>query len=80
MKNMTLHRKNEALQASNTDLHTTVKRLEKENEELKPYKEKFTRLEKLVSRMQEFYQKHYPKEVKKFEYVMGYCKKKSMQL
>ncbi|MEM5682866.1 MobV family relaxase [Bacillus toyonensis] len=75
-ENMTLHRKNEALQASNTDLHTTVKRLEKENEELKPYKEKFTRLEKLVSRMQEFYQKHYPKEVKKFEYVMGYCKKK----
>ncbi|WP_423748461.1 DUF7695 domain-containing protein [Bacillus cereus] len=31
-ENMTLHRKDEALQASNTDLHTTVKRLEKEIE------------------------------------------------
>ncbi|WP_258109521.1 hypothetical protein [Bacillus paranthracis] len=41
MKIWTLHRKNEALQASNTDLHTTVETFRKENEGLKPYKGKY---------------------------------------
>ncbi|OTY98118.1 plasmid recombination enzyme [Bacillus thuringiensis serovar aizawai] len=75
-ENMTLHRKNEALQASNTDLHTTVKRLEKENEGLKPYKGKYERLAKLFDEMNNFYEKFIPKEVSKFHEIIGFCKRK----
>lgn len=75
-ENMTLHRKNEALQASNTDLHTTVKRLEKENEGLKPYKGKYERLAKLFDEMNKFYEKFIPKEVSKFHEIIGFCKRK----
>ncbi|QDF27074.1 MobV family relaxase [Bacillus thuringiensis] len=75
-ENITLHRKNEALQASNTDLHTTVKRLEKENEGLKPYKGKYERLAKLFDEMNKFYEKFIPKEVSKFHEIIGFCKRK----
>ncbi|PFK23278.1 MobV family relaxase [Bacillus cereus] len=75
-ENMTLHCKNEALQASNTDLHTTVKRLEKENEGLKPYKGKYERLAKLFDEMNKFYEKFIPKEVSKFHEIIGFCKRK----
>lgn len=75
-ENMTLHRKNEALQASNTDLHITVKRLEKENEGLKPYKRKYERLAKLFDEMNKFYEKFIPKEVSKFHEIIGFCKRK----
>ncbi|WP_242230231.1 MobV family relaxase [Bacillus cereus group sp. BfR-BA-01329] len=75
-ENMTLHRKNEALQTSNTDLHTTVKHLEKENEGLKPYKGKYERLAKLFDEMNKFYEKFIPKEVSKFHEIIGFCKRK----
>ncbi|PEO07861.1 MobV family relaxase [Bacillus toyonensis] len=75
-ENMMLHRKNEALQANNTDLHTTVKRLEKENEGLKPYKGKYERLAKLFDEMNKFYEKFIPKEVSKFHEIIGFCKRK----
>ncbi|MED1613602.1 plasmid recombination protein, partial [Bacillus paranthracis] len=75
-ENMTLHRKNEALQANNTDLHTTVKRLEKENEGLKLYKGKYERLAKLFDEMNKFYEKFIPKEIPRFHEIIGFCKRK----
>lgn len=75
-ENMTLYRKNEALQVSNTDLHITVKRLEKENEGLKPYKGKYERLAKLFDEMNKFYDRFISKEVSKFYEIIGFCKRK----
>ncbi|KKB24230.1 mobilization protein, partial [Staphylococcus carnosus] len=75
-ENMTLHRKKEVLQANNTDLHTTVKRLEKENEVLKPYKGKYERLAKLFDEMNKFYEKFIPKEIPRFHEIIGFCKRK----
>ncbi|PGW55485.1 MobV family relaxase [Bacillus thuringiensis] len=75
-ENMMLHRKNEALQTNNTDLHTTVKCFEKENEGLKPYKGKYERLAKLFDEMNKFYEKFIPKEVSKFHEIIGFCKRK----
>ena len=61
---------------NNTDLHTTVKHLEKEKKELEPYKAKYERLQKLVAQMQEFYKERVPQGLEKFQQIVGYCKKK----
>ncbi|MCQ6530835.1 hypothetical protein [Bacillus mycoides] len=61
---------------NNTDLHTTVKHLEKEKKELEPYKAKYEQLQKLVTQMQEFYKERVPQGLEKFQQIVGYCKKK----
>ncbi|KXY68787.1 mobilization protein [Bacillus cereus] len=75
-ENEMLLRQNHALKVNHTDLHTTVKRLEKEKKELEPYKAKYERLQKLFAQMQEFYKERVPQGLEKFQQIVGYCKKK----
>ncbi|WP_255290502.1 hypothetical protein [Bacillus cereus] len=61
---------------NNTNLHTNIKRLKREKKELEPYKEKYERLQKLFTQMQEFYKERVPQGLEKFQQIVGYCKKK----
>ncbi|MHA2920852.1 MobV family relaxase [Bacillus cereus] len=75
-ENETLQRQNHALKVNNTDLHITVKHLEKDKIELEPYKAKYEILQKLFIQMQEFYRERFPQGIEKFQQIVGYCKKK----
>lgn len=75
-ENETLQRQIHALKVNNTDLHTTVKHLEKEKKELEPYRAKYERLQKLFAQMQVFYKERVPQGMEKFQQIVGYCKKK----
>ncbi|PHB21975.1 plasmid recombination enzyme [Bacillus pseudomycoides] len=75
-ENETLQGQIHALKVNNTDLHTTVKRLEKEKKELESYKAKYERLQKLFTQIQEFYKERVPQGIERFQQIVGYCKKK----
>lgn len=75
-ENEMLQKQKHAMKVNHTDLHTTIKRLEKEKKELEPYKARYERLQKLFVQMQEFYKERVPQGLEKFQQIVGYCKKK----